>query len=219
MSERKAKQPDQSGPAVPAWMVTFSDCMTLLLCFFVVLVTFSSFDEVELDKLGGAFPGLSYEAVFPNKRTIKDALIPPKETQVDFTPEGSEKPTGEVPKEIENPKAPGKALGAEAYRDLKVVSIPSARLFYARGSSLRPEGKELLKLIAGFVRSLPCKVIIGETGNVSLERPWAVVQHLMRTEKLPAEQLSISAGTAPSAQSAPGRPQTTITLVAGSFHR
>ena len=32
-------------PGAPEWMVTFSDCMTLLLTFFVLLLSFSSFDD------------------------------------------------------------------------------------------------------------------------------------------------------------------------------
>ena len=36
--------PDED-PGAPEWMVTFSDCMTLLLTFFVLLLSFSSFDD------------------------------------------------------------------------------------------------------------------------------------------------------------------------------
>ena len=53
----KDRQPvvDEGGPSVPDWMITFSDCMTLLLTFFVLLLSFSSFDEASLSKLDGAF--------------------------------------------------------------------------------------------------------------------------------------------------------------------
>ena len=38
-------------PGAPVWMVTFSDCMTLLLTFFVLLLSFSSFDDKVFRKL------------------------------------------------------------------------------------------------------------------------------------------------------------------------
>ncbi len=40
------RQPElQKEQGAPEWMVTFSDCMTLLLTFFVLMLSFSSFDE------------------------------------------------------------------------------------------------------------------------------------------------------------------------------
>ena len=40
----KRVEPEEPAGA-PEWMVTFSDCMTLLLTFFVLLLSFSSFDD------------------------------------------------------------------------------------------------------------------------------------------------------------------------------
>lgn len=49
MGKRKKKEPDPP-PGVPAWMATFSDLVTLLLTFFVMLMAMASFDEsAELD--------------------------------------------------------------------------------------------------------------------------------------------------------------------------
>ena len=52
--ERKQPEPEQEAGA-PEWMVTFSDCMTLLLTFFVLLLSFSSFDENLFRKLKSIF--------------------------------------------------------------------------------------------------------------------------------------------------------------------
>lgn len=35
-------------PGAPAWMMTFGDCMSLLLTFFVMLISFTNFDDAEL---------------------------------------------------------------------------------------------------------------------------------------------------------------------------
>ncbi len=47
---RKQQEPDEA-PGAPEWMVTFSDFMTLLLTFFVLLLSFSSFDDRVFRKL------------------------------------------------------------------------------------------------------------------------------------------------------------------------
>ena len=56
MSERKKKE--TPGPrGTPEWMVTFSDIMSLLVTFFVLLMTFSSFDPVRFDLVAGSLRG------------------------------------------------------------------------------------------------------------------------------------------------------------------
>ncbi len=52
--KRKRTEPEEASGA-PEWMVTFSDCMTLLLTFFVLLLSFSSFDENIFEQLTTVF--------------------------------------------------------------------------------------------------------------------------------------------------------------------
>lgn len=41
----------------PTWMLTFGDCMSLLLCFFVMLMTFSTTEAAKLSTVLGSFQG------------------------------------------------------------------------------------------------------------------------------------------------------------------
>jgi len=53
---RKKKQ--QQGPKGPApWVLTYGDCMTLILCFFVLLFSFSTMDVVKFQRMIDAFQG------------------------------------------------------------------------------------------------------------------------------------------------------------------
>jgi chemotaxis protein MotB len=52
MAKEQLKCPDC--PAIPAWMTTFSDLMSLLLTFFILLLSFSSVSEEEFKKAMGA---------------------------------------------------------------------------------------------------------------------------------------------------------------------
>lgn len=44
-------------PGAPAWMATFGDMMSLLLTFFILIVSFSSIQEVEFQKAIGSLKG------------------------------------------------------------------------------------------------------------------------------------------------------------------
>jgi chemotaxis protein MotB len=41
-------------PGLPAWMATFSDLMALLMCFFVLLLSFSEMDALKFKRLAGS---------------------------------------------------------------------------------------------------------------------------------------------------------------------
>src|SRR6056297_3374748 len=43
----KKEKEDVEQPSSPAWMTTYGDMMTLLLCFFVLLLSFANVDEVK----------------------------------------------------------------------------------------------------------------------------------------------------------------------------
>lgn len=47
---RKKRQ----APGLPAWMATFADLMALLLCFFVLLLSFSEMDAMKFKRLAGS---------------------------------------------------------------------------------------------------------------------------------------------------------------------
>lgn len=55
----------KTAAGAPAWMVTFADLMSLLVCFFVLLISFSSLDQKVLQKVTG-----SLERAFGTARDI-----------------------------------------------------------------------------------------------------------------------------------------------------
>ncbi len=201
MAVARKKPEESSGPIIGEWMVTFSDCMTLLLCFFVLLLSFSSFEEVALDKFSGIFPCMIYKSVFDNPRLIPDSEVPPPEKPIDRTEEGSEFPTGKPPQPIKNPKPPSDIDKTAAHTDAKTVRIPSAKLFYGRGSRLKTGGKRLLDVITPFLNLIPCQVIISETSaqgtagytaTLSGERAYSVLRYFTESKRLDPERFSIS---------------------------
>ncbi len=82
--------PEKKCPAgIPAWVMTFADLMTLLMCFFVLLLSFSELDLSKYKKIAG-----SMQFAFGVQREIQVKDIP-KGTSViakEFTP-GKPQPT------------------------------------------------------------------------------------------------------------------------------
>ena len=54
MSEEEEQQCEECVPGLPAWMGTFADLMSLLMCFFVLLLSFAEMDVLKFKRLAGS---------------------------------------------------------------------------------------------------------------------------------------------------------------------
>lgn len=45
--------PEEEKPGIPAWVMTFADLMSLLMCFFVLLLSFSEIDAMKFKQIAG----------------------------------------------------------------------------------------------------------------------------------------------------------------------
>ena len=197
MGHRKRQVEAEQQAGAPEWMVTFSDCMTLLLTFFVLLLSFSSFDERVFRRLkvffSGALPTVSLEA-----RRDKDAFLAAKQIQyTEELDEGSEKPT--------------LATGAEDsikeetepvdFHSRKVFLIPSKKIFWGKGTVISFQGRKVLATMASFLKEMPGRVVISENGRadskagkkLGLPGAWAVLEYLTTKQGLDKKWFSISA--------------------------
>jgi len=199
---RKRLQSDEPSGA-PEWMVTFSDCMTLLLTFFVLLLSFSSFDEEIFQRLKVFFAD-ALPAVSQPKEQEKDALLVTHRIQpTEDIREGSEKPTLEAGKQDQ--------LKEEAqpvdFRSRKVFLISSEEIYWGRGTAISLQGRELLATIASFLKEVPSRVVISENGaghpqaaleagpQSGLPRAWAAMEYLVKKQGLDINRFSISAAS------------------------
>lgn len=90
MSEAAPEKKESKG--VPAWVMTFADLMTLLMCFFVLLLSFSEMDVAKFKQLAG-----SMQEAFGVQAEIEARTIP-KGTSIiarEFSP-GKPEPTAIV---------------------------------------------------------------------------------------------------------------------------
>lgn len=204
MTPRRRKKSDDDSAPGSGWMVTFSDCMTLLLCFFVMLLTFSAFDENRLSQFFSAFKLMNYNSLFPPDEEMVRSMIPPPDQVLDRTPEGSETPTDEFLEVIEKPQKSLNLTDPGAFSDRKVFYLLSSDLFWAQGSGLTPAGRSKLSLIAQMMKAVPSRVVVREIGSngrvrgdrAGLERCHSVIDFFAR-QNVRRDLLNVSAGAAP----------------------
>jgi chemotaxis protein MotB len=192
---RKPPPPEEQ-PGAPEWMLTFSDCMTLLLTFFVLLMTFSSLGDSEIQAVSEVanklLPGFDWTNKMYNDSLVKYMQYhPPVEIEA-----GSEKPTLE-----EGTRGGLKATASGPDFDyIKVFSMPSKKVFYGTGFVVSAGGRSLMATVASFLGKVPNRVVICEHGaqrnkdidEMGLQRAWVVMEHLAEKHKLNKERFSIS---------------------------
>jgi chemotaxis protein MotB len=195
---RKKKQPESDeDQGAPEWMVTFSDCMTLLLTFFVLLLSFSSFDEDVFDELKKIFTKAML-SVEEQSQEDNDAFVPTKQiVATEYHSEGSEKPTL-VRGWDDNLKEETKPVD---FHTRKVFLISSKKIFWGKGTAISFQGRKALSTMASFLKALPSRIVMTESGpegdndskNLGLQRAWAAMEYLTTGQGLGKKQFSISA--------------------------
>ena len=196
---RAKKNVEEDGPAgAPEWMVTFSDCMTLLLTFFVLLLSFSSFDERIFRQLKAIFAD-ALPSVAPNTKSERDSFLSTKQIQATAElDEGSEKPT--LDKGVKDRTK--EETEPVDFQSRKVFLIESKRIFWGKGAAVSSEGRNIMSIMASFLKELPNRIVISENGpgdenneQFGLVRAWAVLQFLTEKQGLDKKRFSISAAS------------------------
>ena len=199
MARANKQAESDEAPGAPEWMVTFSDCMTLLLTFFVLLLSFSSFDNRIFRSLKVGY-STALTSISPVRRSNRDAFfyLPPVRYITELR-KGSEKPTSVQGFQDGLMKETGLV-------DLEggiAFLISSNKLFWGKGTALSPGGRHIMDTMASFLRGVPRRIVVSENGLAEdmsseyfgLPRAWAVMEYLTKQQNLDWELFSISAAS------------------------
>jgi len=190
------KKGDDDGPSAPAWMVTFSDLVTLLLTFFVLLLTMASMDKTKFSKMTGslksafgvielitqkdvAMPTIQEDAPVQDdlvQRVYRKMLVQLKRLQLDQT------------------------IKLVKDRGAVVLRVDETILFLPGQTRIRPEAHETLRKVAELVRPLPMNMRIeghsddsgSEMSNwdVSIARSISVLKFFVTNDLMDLKRLS-----------------------------
>ena len=181
MAKEKKQQEEESAEGAPIWIISFADMTSLLMAFFVLLTTFSSFGPKEEEQLHIAinatlapFGDIFKRGLFGG--TQKDATnigvsVPANATQ------GSEKPT------FDKSKGYLKPTMESELKTQKVFTADSKEVFWASGVSISAEGKDFLNSMAQFIEKMHGRIVISESGpapdELGLNRAIAASKYLI----------------------------------------
>ena len=196
MGRKNISQEEESAGGAPEWMVTFSDCMTLLLTFFVLLLSFSSFDNRVFKKLRVIY-STALNSITPIRKSDRDALnYNSPIIYVNELDQGSEKPT------LEDSAKQGllKEQQSDELDNGMVFLLPSEKMFWGRGTQVSTEGRNMLDDMAPFIAEMPNRIVISEKAvnseqnneSLGLQRAWAVVYYLSSRHNIDKSRFSIS---------------------------
>ncbi len=179
-AEKQKPKEEESGEGAPLWIISFADMISLLMAFFVMLSTFSSFGPAEAAKLTNV-AGAALSANFGWRSKQPRESMGKRTQTTEQTEQGSEKPTLE--------KQPnGKSIAPKESKDFKthkVFLIESKKIFWSDGATLSADGRKFLNTFASFAKRLPNRIVICENGpgndaEIGIYRSIVVVEHLGR---------------------------------------
>jgi len=154
---QKKQQKAEAG--APAWMVTYGDAMTLLLCFFVIIVSMSEIKKNErfhrvMESLRRAFGGYEGAAGPVPIRDIPTNTLIAKLLELE-TPD-FEKKKGDADEEGIH----GKRFRVTNVRDGLEVVVGGRITFDRFSATLKPEGQALIAAAAERLRGYNTKIMV-----------------------------------------------------------
>jgi len=194
---RKAQpnMPDEDGGA-PEWMVTFSDCMTLLLTFFVLLLSFSSFDDkvfLEMQSvISERLPsiGLQFRS---NHEALQSAprIFYQEDQQI-----GSKTPTVDG----QYQSNPNTSMDFMNFQNQKIFLVTSDKVFLGLGMRMSRHGRQMLTDVGELLKAVPNRIVVTEHpldsakagDQIGLTRAWIITQFLTESRGLEKTRFSIS---------------------------
>lgn len=204
---RRSKQPPAPTGA-PDWLVTYGDAMTLLLCFFVIIVSMSEvrqqrkFQQV-IESLRTTFGGHSgYTRTLPTEEEVTNTLI--KRLRELEPKTHTEKPSVSDEEGVE-----GRRFRVTDVRKGIEVVVGGKVSFDRFSAALKPEARQLLAQTAEIIRGyntlvvvrghatpepLPPDSLYRDQRDLSYERAKAVAEELSRHGVRPDRLMLIALG-------------------------
>ena len=190
----------------PLWVVTFGDLMSLLLCFFVLLLSFSEMDRKKYKMVSGSMAqafGIQKEK--PVFESPKGEKIIAKEFDQAVAMVKLEESIKPIIEEIKNEYEELRdAVELEIGEDTVTIRMMGETTFDSGKAELHPAFRPLLKKIGGVLSQTKGEIIIaGHTDNVpligglfgsnlglSMARAGSVAEYLLRTTAIDPKRLS-----------------------------
>ncbi len=201
--EFKKKEKKDSGGA-PAWLLTYGDMVTLLLTFFVLLLSMANFEKVKVvnalnsfQQAMGIMPSLTTVAVMPH-------VVVPKMGGDQQRRRIAVKVAKDIAKQVKQ-KNLKESVKVKVTETGIAIKLSDPENFLSGSSDLSRKAKKALMLIASRIRNLPNDPSIrveGHTDNVPIHnmlyksnwhlssaRALSVIEYLSKVSNIPPDRL------------------------------
>ncbi len=201
----KGKQKQKDCPAgAPAWMITFSDLVTLLLTFFVLLLSMANMDEVKFNAAAKSMQDAFGSFSSPSKVEFKVPVLP-SVPSAKFTPipqQSAEQIYDKVQAKLQSLRLSKDIEFVKKDENSIVLRIKDSVLFAPGVARLEPESYPVLRSIADIIRPLPMDLRIeGHTDNtpvgdqydnwnLSVARAVSVLRYYMQSNMFPLDRMA-----------------------------
>lgn len=164
---RDDRRVEEEGGGAPEWMTTYGDLMSLLLCFFVLIVSFSSIQMVEFQKALGSLKGalgvMPHHTSPINPADIKIPIL------TGFAQWEFEDKLNELNKEIEKVGL-SDSIQVEFTKQGIAIRMDEAVLFDLGKAELKSSSFVILEKIGALLKRWPNSIRIeGHTDNLPIK--------------------------------------------------
>lgn len=166
------KPKDNSPPpeeGLPPWMATFADMVTLLLCFFVLLLSFANNDLAKFKELLGSIRdafGVKIERREADHLSLVPSDLERKEVKMDSNDKRLLGLVLQIKALLDQEEATRKSTGVKADRDGVLVNADSASLFKPGTAELNPGASKILDKVIEFLKEHNYNLVVrGHTDN------------------------------------------------------
>ena len=211
MARNREKKPAPGEEGAPGWIVTYGDMMSLLLTFFILLLSFSTISEEAFNQAMGSLQGAL--GVLPKNVSLIDMNMRSQHKRREEEMEAAARKLSEQIQILGQEKQV--KIEYDATGGIK-ISLPDAILYDAGSATLRPEAAPVLQDVAEVLAQLPDTFIevkghtdgrplsdsirFRDNYELSYFRADAVARQLINLGRIPIEQFEIVA-------CGPGQPQ------------
>lgn len=206
--EKKKQKKKESAGGAPAWMVTYSDLVTLLLTFFVLLLSMASLDPVRFTEASSSLKDAFGMHARPAHVEFAIPILPsPPITK--YSPIQNEMTTKiyrRMKTQINTDKLSQDIDIVQKDGDTIVLRVKESILFGEGDTKLSPKSYPLLRYVADIIRPLPLRLRIEghtdttdqpqvelEKWDTSMARSVSVLRFLKKGDLLPLDRMGAAA--------------------------